>query len=145
MKTTPSLKNGQVILALPQQLIFMDILSQINKNQQQINSINSFKKSGNYVETFSLFPNKKKKTPSPVKCWGYFDTGGRGRTGTTLRSLDFESSASANSATPAYHKYYKLFLNSNQANGGANRIWTGDEGFADLCLTTWLWRHINFK
>ena len=29
------------------------------------------------------------------------DTGGRGRTGTPLRALDFESSASANSATPA--------------------------------------------
>ena len=28
-------------------------------------------------------------------------TGGRGRTGTSLRTLDFESSASANSATPA--------------------------------------------
>ena len=29
------------------------------------------------------------------------NTGGRGRTGTSLRTLDFESSASANSATPA--------------------------------------------
>ena len=26
--------------------------------------------------------------------------------------------------------------------GGATQIWTGDEGVADLCLTTWLWRHI---
>ena len=24
---------------------------------------------------------------------------------------------------------------------GATRIWTGDRGVADLCLTTWLWRH----
>ena len=24
---------------------------------------------------------------------------------------------------------------------GANQIWTGDRGVADLCLTTWLWRH----
>ena len=24
--------------------------------------------------------------------------------------------------------------------GGGNRIWTGDKGFADLCLTTWLCR-----
>ena len=26
---------------------------------------------------------------------------------------------------------------------GANQIWTGDRGVADLCLTTWLWRHIE--
>gem|GEM_PF-3162492 len=26
--------------------------------------------------------------------------------------------------------------------GGATRNRTGDEGFADLCLTAWLWRHI---
>ena len=25
--------------------------------------------------------------------------------------------------------------------GGATRNRTGDEGFADLCLTAWLWRH----
>ena len=60
------------------------------------------------------------------------NTGGRGRTGTPSRALDFESSASANSATPAYQE-------------GGNRIWTGDEGFADLCLTTWLYRHQNIK
>ena len=26
-------------------------------------------------------------------------------------------------------------------HGGATRNRTGDEGFADLCLTAWLWRH----
>ena len=26
-------------------------------------------------------------------------------------------------------------------SGGARRSRTADEGFADLCLTTWLWRH----
>ena len=26
---------------------------------------------------------------------------------------------------------------------GANQILTGDRGVADLCLTTWLWRHIE--
>ena len=29
------------------------------------------------------------------------------------------------------------------AFGGATRIRTGDEGFADPCLTTWPWRHIQ--
>ena len=28
--------------------------------------------------------------------------------------------------------------------GGATRNRTGDKGFADLCLTAWLWRHILF-
>ncbi len=28
--------------------------------------------------------------------------------------------------------------------GGATRNRTGDEGFADLCLTAWLWRLIQF-
>ena len=27
--------------------------------------------------------------------------------------------------------------------GGATRNRTGDKGFADLCLTSWLWRHIS--
>ena len=43
----------------------------------------------------------------------FFHAGGRTRTGTAVKPLDFESSASANSATPAksqnrylvYHKY----------------------------------------
>ncbi len=26
--------------------------------------------------------------------------------------------------------------------GGTTQIRTGDKGFADLCLTTWLWCHI---
>ena len=28
--------------------------------------------------------------------------------------------------------------------GGATRIRTGDEGFADPCLTTWPWRRISY-
>ena len=36
------------------------------------------------------------------------DTGGRGRTGTPSRALDFESSASAYSATPALHYFCKF-------------------------------------
>ena len=28
--------------------------------------------------------------------------------------------------------------------GGTTQIRTGDEGFADLCLTTWLWCHITY-
>src|SRR5690606_29787197 len=59
------------------------------------------------------------------------DTGGRGRTDTPVKERDFESRASANSATPA--NYY----------GGGNRTRTGDKGVADPCLTTWLCRH-NF-
>ncbi len=27
--------------------------------------------------------------------------------------------------------------------GGTTQIRTGDEGFADLCLTTWLWCHVS--
>ena len=55
------------------------------------------------------------------------------------RTLDFESSASANSATPAYLQLAPL------GTKGGNRIWTGDKGFADLCLTTWLYRHERIK
>ena len=60
-----------------------------------------------------------------MKC----DTGGRGRTDTPVRERDFESRASANSATPA--TYY----------GGGNRTRTGGKGVADPCLTAWLCRH----
>ena len=42
----------------------------------------------------------------------------------------------ANQKLPA-HQYLRSFL-----SGGATRNRTGDEGFADLCLTAWLWRHI---
>ena len=47
--------------------------------------------------------NKEKKTRSKnlVSLVNLSYTGGRGRTGTSVRTLDFESSASANSATPA--------------------------------------------
>ena len=42
----------------------------------------------------------------------------------------------ANQKLPV-HQYLGSFL-----SGGATRNRTGDEGFADLCLTAWLWRHI---
>ena len=47
-------------------------------------------------------------------------------------SRDFKSLASANFATSA------LF-------GGATQIRTGDKGFADPCLTAWLWRRTTGK
>ena len=37
----------------------------------------------------------------------------------------------------------KRDTSSMYLNRGANQIWTGDRGVADLCLTTWLWRHIK--
>ena len=44
---------------------------------------------------------------------------------------DFKSLASASSATSAYK------------NGGDTRNRTGDKGFADLCLTSWLCRRLK--
>lgn len=43
------------------------------------------------------------------------------------RTVDFKSTASTNSATPAH----------GQKNGGDARDRTGDKGFAGPCLTTW--------
>ena len=40
------------------------------------------------------------------------------------------------------HRNNKTQLLSKLCSRGANQIWTGDEGVADLCLTTWLWRLI---
>ena len=45
---------------------------------------------------------------------------------------DFKSLASANFAISAFF-------------GGATQIRTGGEGFADPCLTTWLWRLLGEK
>ena len=53
--------------------------------------------------------------------------GDRTRTGTVFPPRDFKSLASASFATSA--KF-----------GGATQIRTGGKGFADPCLTTWLWR-----
>ena len=53
--------------------------------------------------------------------------GDRTWTGTVLPPRDFKSLASANFATSA-------------GDGGATQIRTGGKGFADPCLTTWLWR-----
>ncbi len=36
---------------------------------------------------------------------------------------------------------YQLEIMYLKFYGGGNRIRTGDKGFADLCLTTWLCRH----
>jgi hypothetical protein len=36
-----------------------------------------------------------------------------------------------------------LPLNYTRAYGGGTRIRTGGKGFADLCLTTWLCRHLK--
>ena len=71
------------------------------------------------------------KTATFFKKTFFVGAGDRNRTGTTmLWSRDFKSLASACSATPA-------------KDGGDTRIRTGDEGFAVLCLTTWLCRQIN--
>ena len=37
-------------------------------------------------------------------------------------------------------KKKKRASNTLQVCGGGNQIWTGGQGFADLCLTTWLCR-----
>ena len=51
----------------------------------------------------NIMPEIKKAPTHNIRgCYTY--TGGRGRTGTPVRALDFESSASANSATPACFK-----------------------------------------
>ena len=39
----------------------------------------------------------------------------------------------------------KHFLRSAFCFGGATRNRTGDKGFADLCLTAWLWRRIKCR
>ena len=54
------------------------------------------------TQTTILYAKKNKPATMKSSLQAYLsDTGGRGRTGTPLRALDFESSASANSATPA--------------------------------------------
>ena len=54
-------------------------------------------------------------------------------------SRDFKSLASASSATPAGSWNFHLKY------GGGIRNRTGDKGFADLCLTAWLCRHMERK
>jgi hypothetical protein len=74
---------------------------------------------------------KTKKTATFSRLVGAED---RGRTGTILLSQDFKSCASACSATSAYME-------------APPRFELGNEGFADLGLTTWLWCHcfsLNF-
>ena len=39
-----------------------------------------------------------------------------------------------------YAQKKKRASNTLQVCGGGNQIWTGGQGFADLCLTTWLCR-----
>ena len=45
-----------------------------------------------------------------------------------------------------YDKIYnkKRITAKQKSLRGANRIWTGDKGVADPCLTAWLCRHIIF-
>ena len=91
-----------------------------------------------------------------------FGAGNRGRTDTMLPSRDFKSLASACSAIPAqiYRNSIsraKTFVNCRRGlkNKIKNkkslqsrtllleappRLELGSRGFADLCLTTWLWR-----
>ena len=79
-----------------------------------------------------LFVENKKNTLRMV-AWKCFGAENRGRTDTMFPSRDFKSLASAYSATSANEKdALDVFF------GGTTQIWTGDEGFADLCLTTWL-------
>ena len=48
--------------------------------------------------------------------------------------------------TCAYRRWIKIkhFERSALFFGGTTQIWTGDKGFAGLCLTTWPWCHIKF-
>ena len=70
--------------------------------------------------------------------------GGGTRTHKTVRPADFKSAASANSATPAPEQQNAQapvrVLSRKFRFGGDDRIRTGDGGFADPCLTTWLRR-----
>ena len=70
--------------------------------------------------------------------------GGGTRTHKTVRPADFKSAASANSATPAPEQQNAQaptgVLSRKVRFGGDDRIRTGDGGFADPCLTTWLRR-----
>ncbi len=52
--------------------------------------------------------NMMKKTPYPMRERGSYGAGGRTRTGTLSPAVDFESTTSANSITPAHH--YLLYL-----------------------------------
>src|SRR5699024_4701956 len=46
--------------------------------------------------------------------------------------------------TILYNLLSVLFTDINHNEGG-NRIRTGDQGFADLCIPTWLYHHINYS
>ena len=49
--------------------------------------------------------------------------------------------------TCRFFGYKKSPENHERLSGllrGANQIWTGDQGVADLCLTAWLWHHILY-
>ena len=105
----------------------------------------------------------KTSAPKPDRKIGFiFGAGNRGRTDTMLPSRDFKSLASACSAIPAqiYRNSIsraKTFVNCRRGlkNKIKNkkslqsrtllleappRLELGSRGFADLCLTTWLWR-----
>ena len=63
----------------------------------------------------------------------------RGRTGTILLPRDFKSLASAYSATVAFVKKPAYACRLLEA---PPRFELGRKGFADLCLTAWLWCRI---
>ena len=67
------------------------------------------------------------KEPYDLKC-----TWGRGRTGTVLLPLVFETNASTNSATQAK----KSSVIKDGTTRGREWIRTTVKGFADLCLAT---------
>ena len=68
-------------------------------------------------------------------------TWSRDRTGTSLRTQDFKSWASTNSAIQAGCSR----LRGRGGFGGDNRSWTDLKGFADLCLTAWLCRLLKWS
>ena len=50
---------------------------------------------------------------------------------------------SKNEENPRKSRVFRLASFLSRRIGGATRNRTGDEGFADLCLTAWLWRFLH--
>ncbi len=78
----------------------------------------------------SLLKNKTNPELSSRFVLFVYGAGGRTRTGTSLRTRDFKSLAS----TIPPHQHLEV----------PPGFEPGNEGFADPCLTTWLWYHSNF-
>lgn len=77
----------------------------------------------------SLLKNKTNPELSSRFVLFVYGAGGRTRTGTSLRTRDFKSLAS----TIPPHQHLEV----------PPGFEPGNEGFADLCLTTWLWYQIR--